>query len=341
MCDLTSQVDGAQLATPYMYDNAFSQHSAQHAMSQMPAHYESFMAMPGHHSTGQRYGSSYPQSSLMPTQEKPWDENENTGAINEEFISLKSNDFSISVYHRYNGANNTSTRNAEMCPEASLTVSEPYPGSQYPGGYNCPSQAYSPFHAPLSSTRANGPSQVSSRSLYMPPTPPSSEPGSPSQQMQQSRAGAVASHQLKQSSGPIHTSGSVYLSVGDPLTRAATRKPSPPPSFGCLNGKQALAHFTETQVPPITGNTQLHLSGGCSGTIPVPFRQQQQQCGRSEEAGKVSHSPALFASRTASGQSQYNAAVVAQITATVQPRYNRRNNPELEKRRIHRCDFPG
>ena len=22
-------------------------------------------------------------------------------------------------------------------------------------------------------------------------------------------------------------------------------------------------------------------------------------------------------------------------------RYNRRNNPELEKRRIHRCDYPG
>jgi krueppel-like factor 5 len=24
-----------------------------------------------------------------------------------------------------------------------------------------------------------------------------------------------------------------------------------------------------------------------------------------------------------------------------QQRYNRRNNPELEKRRIHRCDYPG
>jgi krueppel-like factor 5 len=28
-------------------------------------------------------------------------------------------------------------------------------------------------------------------------------------------------------------------------------------------------------------------------------------------------------------------------TAPVVPKYNRRNNPELEKRRIHHCDFLG
>ncbi|XP_039621826.1 Kruppel-like factor 5 like isoform X1 [Polypterus senegalus] len=33
--------------------------------------------------------------------------------------------------------------------------------------------------------------------------------------------------------------------------------------------------------------------------------------------------------------------MISSITQASTPRYNRRNNPELEKRRIHHCDFPG
>lgn len=36
-----------------------------------------------------------------------------------------------------------------------------------------------------------------------------------------------------------------------------------------------------------------------------------------------------------------NPAAVASAIKTVVVKYNRRNNPELEKRRIHHCDFLG
>lgn len=40
-------------------------------------------------------------------------------------------------------------------------------------------------------------------------------------------------------------------------------------------------------------------------------------------------------------QSSQCAISAATAVKTAMPRYNRRNNPELEKRRIHHCDFLG
>lgn len=343
----------------------------------MSAHYESFMQPalhPHHHNShhhhqhnGQqqqahRYSYHHQGAPMLP--EKGCWETENAiipAGINEEFISLKSNDFSISVYHRYNGVAPTSCLDGLSNDQV---INEPY-NSHYNNGSNftqaCPSQSavYSAaFHGatvpPAASRNTSGPSQAaqlgsSSRSLYMPPTPPSSEPGSPSQQqqlMQQSRAGVVHELQKQPSSGLIHTNQQQYVSSGETSVQTASRKQSPPPFS---NGKQrqqqqSVSHFrhgeNSSQVAPITvgsGNAPLHLSS--SGTVPVPFG---GQCSARSGEGKVSHSGSF--GRNGQQQAQYNAAIVAQITAAshgVQPRYNRRNNPELEKRRIHRCDYPG
>lgn len=334
-------MESSHLASSYMYDNSFLQPNEQHAMSNGTLSHMNPYESYGHAANGQRYVSSY-QTAVMPSHDKCWDEN--VSGINEEFMNLKSNDLSISVYHRFNGNNASSS---DMSHEGSMPpCGQHYLPGAYSNSYSCQTTPmYPSFQAPIvasgGSTSTSGPSQGHSRSLYMPPTPPSSEPGSPStQQQMQSRPGATvarASHQLKQSSGPIHTTGPCL--AADSIQTPSTRKQSPPP-FSCANGKpqQALAHFTEgAQVPPISSSVHL------SGTIPVPFGQQPRHCGPSGEESKVSHSSPLFpnsATRLTPGQ-HYNVSSVAQITATVHPRYNRRNNPELEKRRIHRCDFPG
>ena len=81
------------------------------------------------------------------------------------------------------------------------------------------------------------------------------------------------------------------------------RRTPPPPYNICENGSVSGLHHQ------ITSMTQpLHLN---DSRIPTSHSQQ------------ISH------------QSTATAQTVPQ------PRYNRRNNPELEKRRIHRCDYPG
>lgn len=373
MCELIpSQVESTHLNGSYgIYDNSgpsFGHSSQQHQMNGNPmsAHYESFMA-PGHphhhhqhnsqlnHQQQQqhRYSYHHHQGAPMLPEKGCW-EAENAvipAAINEEFISLKSNDFSISVYHRYNGVAPVSSSLDSLGNEQ--TINEAYNSHYNNSNFQvaCPSQTsvYSAaFHGassipPAASRNSSG----SSRSLYMPPTPPSSEPGSPSQQqqqiIQQSRAAGVM-HQGKPSSGLIHTNQQ-YLSSGETST---SRKQSPPPFSNGKQRQQGLSQFRQSErsnsagVAPIVGNGNgpLHLSSG--GTIPVPFA--GGQCSVRSGDGKVSHSaPAQFG-RSGQQQEEYNAAIVAQITAAshgVQPRYNRRNNPELEKRRIHRCDYPG
>ncbi|XP_068123954.1 Krueppel-like factor 5 isoform X2 [Hyperolius riggenbachi] len=55
--------------------------------------------------------------------------------------------------------------------------------------------------------------------------------------------------------------------------------------------------------------------------------------------------PPSYAATIASKMAIHNPALPTQVqmtTVTIQPvRYNRRNNPDLEKRRIHYCDYPG
>ncbi|XP_053731804.1 Krueppel-like factor 5 [Synchiropus splendidus] len=106
---------------------------------------------------------------------------------------------------------------------------------------------------------------------YLPPSPPSSEPGSPDRQKEL-----------------LHTM-------------------SPPPSYAATIASK-LAGGTPGLCPE---SLTLHLTTG-----PTP---SQTQAAPLPQAQTTSPAP----------------------PTTVPVRYNRRNNPDLEKRRIHHCDYPG
>lgn len=113
---------------------------------------------------------------------------------------------------------------------------------------------------------------------YLPPSPPSSEPGSPDRQKEL-----------------LHTM-------------------SPPPSYAAtIASKLAGSTPGLGPVPGPGGLAMPHTSGPTS----VP--------------GPVTVLPQAPATTPAPNPAQ----------TTVPVRYNRRNNPDLEKRRIHHCDYPG
>lgn len=113
---------------------------------------------------------------------------------------------------------------------------------------------------------------------YLPPSPPSSEPGSPDRQKEL-----------------LHTM-------------------SPPPSYAATIASK-LAGSTPG-LGPIPGPGGLAMPH-TTGPAPVPG-----------PVAVLSQAPATTP-----------APNTAQTTVPV--RYNRRNNPDLEKRRIHHCDYPG
>ncbi|XP_051937188.1 Krueppel-like factor 5 [Hippocampus zosterae] len=125
----------------------------------------------------------------------------------------------------------------------------------------CAGPAYSRPHAHFFQQ------QQAQAQAYLPPSPPSSEPGSPDRQKEL-----------------LHTM-------------------SPPPSYAA------------TIASKLAGN------GGGGGGAPAPPGLAPETL-VSPPAAPLPHAPAATQSLTAA-------------------RYNRRNNPDLEKRRIHHCDYPG
>ncbi|XP_039638869.1 Krueppel-like factor 5 isoform X2 [Perca fluviatilis] len=113
---------------------------------------------------------------------------------------------------------------------------------------------------------------------YLPPSPPSSEPGSPDRQKEM-----------------LHTM-------------------SPPPSYAATIASKLAGSTPGLGPGPGPGGLALPLT---TGPMPDPGQ--------------------------AAGLPQAPATTPAPIPAqtTVPARYNRRNNPDLEKRRIHHCDYPG
>ncbi|XP_028323763.1 Krueppel-like factor 5 [Gouania willdenowi] len=114
---------------------------------------------------------------------------------------------------------------------------------------------------------------------YLPPSPPSSEPGSPDRQKEL-----------------LHTM-------------------SPPPSYAA------------TIASKLAGSTPVLGPGPGPGSLALPV-----SAGPTSVTGTTTVHPQTSAVTQAPTPAQNTAASV---------RYNRRNNPDLEKRRIHHCDYPG
>ncbi|CAL8369017.1 unnamed protein product [Gadus morhua 'NCC'] len=139
-------------------------------------------------------------------------------------------------------------------------------------------------HAPAAHPQFQPQQQVP----YLPPSPPSSEPGSPDRQKEL-----------------LHTM-------------------SPPPSYAAT-----IASKMASGSPPILCTSP--------GTMALPLGAGPTQA------------PGLAAGLTSSGPDTVLGLGTAETgtspssgsSSTMPIRYNRRNNPDLEKRRIHHCDYPG
>ncbi|XP_005190787.2 dendritic arbor reduction protein 1 [Musca domestica] len=208
--------------------------------------------------------------------------------------------------------------NLQLCPPASVPVTQSQTGS---GG------------------SSSGSANSNARHMFVPPlTPPSSDPGSPGSSMAAAAHAAAAANQQQ------------------------ARRSTPPPPYQQLQQQQQQqqqqGHPLSSICPQI-----MNLHSGSTATTATGHLMSP---GRSLTAlGHNSNSTTLVTSSSASGNSTNHSTTsnTAQnssaprggnsapttpahlanlIVPTVRTvRYNRRNNPELEKRRIHHCDYVG
>lgn len=323
----------------------------------------------------QRYTSPY-QSSLWPS--PPTDpllepSHHAQQQQQEEFLSLSnygnyakypSTNISIEASVAMSHAHHPQQMHHQHSPLSQPQTPSVYP-TVYPGNSSYYSQSstttttlYSSFQAPLNTATGSGPvpplnnrlSQASSsRSLYMPPTPPSSEPGSPSQQQQQMQ------QQLK--NRQVHTGlssgyrNAAPASTSTPPTQS--KQQQQPPYANCVssalvgsrpsNGKSAtlaapMAHFTLGFQVSSNCAGAVHLNG----TVTIPASTFSTSSNGSSSSNS-SPPPSTSSEESSHSQSSKQRTQHFGPSSHVphQPRFNRRNNPELEKRRIHRCDYPG
>ncbi|XP_053675077.1 dendritic arbor reduction protein 1 [Anopheles nili] len=204
------------------------------------------------------------------------------------------------------------------------------PGAMYHGKY-APAQSTSVCSTPIS------------RLMYVPPlTPPNSDPGSPGNTLQNAprRTPPPPYHQQQQQQQMAlqtnhihhhsHTTGMQVVgpTVAPPLHQQLPQGSSMAPNS--LAGSSNALH----PLPPMPSSLPTtSVSSGSSGTTgtngpPVSSRSGGSSRGPSSKRQGSAHSINSVLS---------SVGVVKHIVG----RYNRRNNPELEKRRIHHCDFIG
>ncbi|XP_073843414.1 dendritic arbor reduction 1 [Musca autumnalis] len=195
-------------------------------------------------------------------------------------------------------------QNLQLCPPASVPVTQSQTGNS-------------------SSSNSN------TRHMFVPPlTPPSSDPGSPGSSM------AAAAHAA--------------------ANQQQARRSTPPPPYQQLQQQQQQGHPLSSICPQIvnlhSGSTStpnaghllspgrtLTALGQSNGTTP-----SSASANTTNHSGTTNASQSNTAPRGGNSSSTTPAHLANLIVPTVRTvRYNRRNNPELEKRRIHHCDYVG
>ncbi|XP_059491093.1 dendritic arbor reduction protein 1-like [Neocloeon triangulifer] len=144
---------------------------------------------------------------------------------------------------------------------------------------------------------------AASRSLnyQVPPTPPASEPGS----------------------SPGGTGNNLIL-------MATPSRRTPPPPY---HPTTSLMLTEPGQGSPLSPQQQLAV---------VPQLAQLENAPTQNTNSNNNNNPSTVHHHQQQQQQQQQASLQQQTNAlSAQVKYNRRNNPELEKRRIHHCDFPG
>lgn len=184
------------------------------------------------------------------------------------------------------------------------------------------------------------------RHMFVPPlTPPSSDPGSPGSSMAAAAAHAAASQQQHQNQQQL------------------PRRTTPPPPYQQQQLQQQQQHSQQQGHPlsSICPNIiNLHsgsTTSSAAGHLVSPGRTLTALGGQSSNsilanapangsATNHSTSNSVQNSSNSRGGNSTSATTPAHLANLIVPtvrtvRYNRRNNPELEKRRIHHCDYVG
>lgn len=156
---------------------------------------------------------------------------------------------------------------------------------------------------PMSNQSLNACPSVPRLMYTTPLTPPSSDPGSPNQTLQVSAPGRHSR---------LETNAIALL----PLQNSQ-RRITPPPPYNQPNQPHQQAH--QSNIHPLTA-ANIH-NGSSSGLLNGNSAPQN--------------------SRSTNSNASSSGANTSTAVRSLSVRYNRRNNPELEKRRIHHCDFLG
>lgn len=184
------------------------------------------------------------------------------------------------------------------------------------------------------------------RHMFVPPlTPPSSDPGSPGSSMAAAAAHAAASQQQHQNQQQLPrrtTPPPPYQQQQQQLQQQHSQQQGHPLSSICPNIINIHSGSTTSSaaghlVSP--GRTLTALGGQSSNSILA-------NAPANGSATNHSTSNSVQNSSNTRGGNSASATTPAHLANLIVPtvrtvRYNRRNNPELEKRRIHHCDYVG
>lgn len=166
------------------------------------------------------------------------------------------------------------------------------------------------------------------------PTPPNSEPGSPSNQIQlshPSNASILVNHTHLTATGQPSSLAQPQTTSVSPPTPPTTVSVAynPNPGHHLANGTSLHTSLTmHHHLNPATNHHHHHHHHHLMVSDSIASQENMMQTIKSES--RAINGSALTLSQT-------NTAPMILGTQ----KYNRRNNPELEKRRIHHCDFQG
>ena len=109
-----------------------------------------------------------------------------------------------------------------------------------------------------------------------------------------------------------------------------------PPNSNYVSSSPDTSTTLRLTLPPPYPSGDI-TSGSGTGNIP-PVAGQQRTSGQS--TNKQQRNKGSFNNKNKQNQNHSN-AIVDSSELVIKVKYNRRNNPDLEKRRIHFCDHPG
>ena len=193
----------------------------------------------------------------------------------------------------------------------------------------------SPRILPQSNSSTNVSTSVSTSSsnssYHLPPTPPNSEPGSPgSNQVIQSHPHTT--HAQTGTRGTTSTTTSTSASI---LSSTSTSSSSSSSRMHLLNGRGGRTPPPPPYGFPVGNNNGNNNNAVTFGYLNGPIGSVSSNI-ISRSSGQTSSSNRMVSR----GPNSVSTSLCPTTFLPVQ-KYNRRNNPELEKRRVHHCDFPG